>query len=106
MVDVLEEKKAEDIVLLDLREVSDVTDYFVICSGASERQLRTLADEAERAAKERHGRRPRRVEGRAESGWVLVDFGDVVMHAFSEALRQFYALEKLWQRGRVVVRIK
>lgn len=105
-MDALEDKKAEDIVLLDIREVTDFTDYFVICSGTSDRQLKALVDSTEETAKAKFSVNPRSVEGRAESGWVLVDFGDVVVHAFTEELREFYGLEELWQRGRMVVRIK
>ncbi len=105
-MDALEEKKAEDIVLLDIREVSDFTDYFVICSGTSDRQLKALVDGTEDIAKKKFNLNPRSVEGRPDSGWVLIDFGDVVVHAFSEDLRKFYALEELWRQGRVVVRIK
>jgi ribosome-associated protein len=89
------DKKAENVQLLDLRELSGFTDFFVICSGTSDRQLQSIADGIEfhlRSA----GLEALSTEGYAEGRWILMDFGDVVVHIFLEALREYYDLESLW----------
>lgn len=106
IVEALEEKQAEDILLLDIRAQTPFFEYFVICSGASERQLKALVEGSTEAAKKKHERSPRSIEGLPEDGWVLMDFGDVVVHAFSQNKREYYDLEELWGEGKVVVRIK
>lgn len=106
LVDVLEEKKAEDIVLLDLRGHCSFTDYFVICTGASERQLAALADAVDEAARKRHRLKAPRVQGHAAGGWLLIDFGDAVVHIFSAGQRRHYRLEEFWHAARVVLRIQ
>lgn len=103
LVNTLEQKKGEDILLLDLAGVATFTDLFVICSGGSERTLKALSNEARRVVKEKHDRRPLQVEGDSKSGWILLDYGGVILHLFSPALRDFYALEQLWAEGRVVL---
>jgi ribosome-associated protein len=104
VVDAAADKKAQDIILLDVRGVASFTDYFVICSGSSERQIRAIADGIEEALS-RQGVQPFRREGKPADGWVLLDLSDVVVHIFAPASRAFYSLEKLWERGRVVVRL-
>jgi ribosome-associated protein len=89
------EKRAEDTVVLDLQGLSGVADYFLVCSARSVTQADTIA-EAVRVALKAEGVRPRHREGTAESGWLLLDYGDVVVHVFLEATRGFYALERLW----------
>ncbi len=89
------EKKALDVAALDLQGLSSIADYFLICSARSTTQADTVA-EAVRVALRAHGVRPRHTEGSAESGWLLLDYGDVVVHVFLEATRGFYALERLW----------
>lgn len=101
----LEDKKGEDILLLDIHEVSSFADYFVICTGTSDRMLDALSDAALAAARQQHGARGR-VEGNAQSGWLLVDFGALVLHLFSPARRDYYQLETLWNQGKVVLRLK
>jgi len=91
-----DDKKARDIVELDLREVLGYTDYFVICSGASERQVKAIHDGIHLGMKDAHGLLPRRVEGLGESRWVLMDYLDVVVHVFTPETRAFYRLEQLW----------
>jgi ribosome-associated protein len=103
LVDILEEKKAEDILLLDLIGECSFTDYFVICSGPSERTLRALSEEIRTRMKSEYDGLVASVEGEAESGWILVDFGDVIVHIFSEPIRGYYDLEEFWGNGRVVV---
>jgi ribosome-associated protein len=102
----LEEKKGEDILLLDLVGVCAFTDFFIIASGSSDRMLKALLEEVERKAKSELGYRAMGVEGDAESGWILVDFGDVVVHLFSPPVRAYYQLEELWNEGRVLVRLQ
>jgi ribosome-associated protein len=106
LVATLEDKKAEDIVLLDLRGHSIFTDFFVICTGTSERQLGALADAIHEVARKTHRLKAPRVEGHAASGWMLIDFGSVIVHAFSAAQRKRYKLEELWQDGKVLLRIQ
>jgi ribosome-associated protein len=90
------DKKALDIVEIDLRSVIDYTDYFVICSGTSDRQVKAICDGIHAGLKHAHGVSPRRVEGLAQARWVLMDYLDVVVHVFVPELREFYALERLW----------
>lgn len=106
LVDVLAAKKGEDIVLLDLMGVCSFTDYFVLCTGASERTVKALADDLALQAKRSLERPAYAIEGRAESGWVLMDFGGVVVHIFSDATRRYYALESLWAEGRRLLHIR
>jgi ribosome-associated protein len=105
VVEVLDERKGEDILLLDLRVAGAFTDAFVICTGGSERTLRALADELERQLRSHLSRSPLHVEGDAQSGWVLLDYGPVVVHLFSPRLRSYYRLEDLWKEGKVLLRI-
>jgi ribosome-associated protein len=90
-----EDRKAVDLKVLHLQKVSDFTDYFMICSGASERQVQAIADAVQE--KLRDGRvRPLHVEGYNRALWVLLDYGDLVVHVFQEEPRRYYALERLW----------
>ncbi len=95
------DKKATDIRILDLGELLGITDFFVLVSTSNERQLRTVVDEVERKTAA-GGRKPRRREGTAETGWMLLDYGEVVVHAFTEQQREYYALERLWRDAPVV----
>jgi len=104
IVELAEDKKAADIVLLDLAGLTTIADYFIICSGGSERQLGAIADgilEALRAEKVR----PIGREGQPASHWVLVDFGSVVVHIFTPPERDFYQLEKHWSEARTILRV-
>jgi ribosome-associated protein len=89
------DKKAENVKILDLTDLSGFTDYFVICSGMSDRQVQAIADSVE-FAMEQSGRETLSSEGYSEGRWVLMDFGDVVVHVFLDALREYYDLENLW----------
>jgi ribosome-associated protein len=89
------DKKAIDLTVLDVQGVSSVTDYFLVCSGRSAPHVKTIADAIREELKE-DGVRPLHAEGQAESGWVLLDYGDVLMHVFLEDTRAYYALERLW----------
>jgi len=89
------DKKAADLTVLDVQGVSTVTDYFLVCSGKSTPHVRTIIDAIRTELKE-DGIRPLHAEGRPESGWVLLDYGDVLVHVFLEDTRAYYALERLW----------
>lgn len=91
-----DDKKAEDIVILDVREVSSVTDYFVIASGTSEPHLRAIVDEIRDRLRERHELRPRAVDGTLQTAWVVLDYFDVIVHVMRQDLRDHYDLETLW----------
>ena len=106
LVDALEAKKADDILLMDLREVCSFADYFILASGASERTLDALAEDAVRTVKQSKPSSPPAVEGGSASGWILIDCGDVVVHLFSSAMRKYYRLEELWKAGKVVVHLQ
>jgi ribosome-associated protein len=90
------DKKAIDLVELDLREVLGYTDYFLICSGNTGRQAKAIHDGILEGLKHDHGTLPRRVEGSAQAGWILMDYLDVVVHIFTPETREFYRLEQLW----------
>jgi ribosome-associated protein len=105
IVEIAEDKQASDIVLLDIRSLTTIADYFVICSGASERQLTAINRDIVDSLKE-YKLRPLRVEGRAESGWIVLDYGDVIVHIFSPSVREYYDLEELWAEAVPVVRIQ
>ena len=92
-----EEKKAHDLVVLDLREVASFTDYFVIASGTNVRQVQAVADEVQEQLRKQLGVRPARVEGYNSAEWVLLDYGDFILHVFEEKSRRFYDLERLWR---------
>ena len=91
-----EDRKATDIVVLDLRKAAGFTDFFVICSGSNPRQIRAIAD-AVMEALAAEGAKPAHVEGYDRSEWVLIDYGDVVLHIFAADDREFYRLEEFWQ---------
>jgi len=105
VVEVAGDKQASDIVLLDVREVCSFASYFVMCSGDSERQIKTIYDDVEQALK-KDGVLPRHREGTLDSGWLLFDFGDVIVHIFSPAEREYYRLDELWSRAVPVIRIQ
>ncbi len=89
-------KKAENIVILDVREISSVTDYFVIASGTSEPHLRAIVDEITEKLRDDYGVRPRAVDGTLQAAWVVLDFFDVIVHIMRHDVRERYDLETLW----------
>jgi|ERR1043166_4910306 ribosome-associated protein len=91
-----EEKKAEDIAILDVRELSSVTDYFVIASGTSEPHLRAIVDEITDKLRDEHGVRPKAIDGTLQTAWVVLDFFDVIVHVMRGDVRDRYDLETLW----------
>jgi len=100
-IDAAESKKAQDVKVLDLREVTSFTDYFVICSSASARQAKAIADEIGKALK-KIGELPVSAEGYDSGEWILLDYGDFIVHIFSEPARAYYDLERLWRHARSV----
>jgi ribosome-associated protein len=101
-VDIASDKKASDIILLDIREVSTFADYFVICSGNNRRQIQAIADAIDEQLGELGAKALHR-EGIAEAGWILLDFGDVIVHIFGPKEREYYRLESLWNEAKTVV---
>lgn len=101
IVDALDAAKARDIVVLDVRKVSDFTDYMVIASGTSTRHVQSTADKVIESLRT-HGRRTAGVEGMDIGEWVLLDFGEAVVHVMHPQTRDFYNLEKLWSEGKKV----
>jgi len=104
-VNVIADKKGENVLLLDIREITVVADYFVIASAASSRQMRAIISAIAHATKQELEIRPLRVEGGTDVNWALVDYGGVVVHLFSHEAREYYDLEGLWNRGKVIVNI-
>ena len=100
--DAMAEKKGNDIVLLDVGDLLQITEVFVIATGTSRPQVQTLCEAVEERLKQ-VGRRPLRDEGRSEAEWVLLDFGDFVVHVFQPEYREFYGLERLWGDAERVV---
>ncbi len=98
-------KQAIDIVLLDTKRVCSFADYFVICSGDSERQIKTIYEEIGYILKNA-GILPHHHEGTIGSGWLLIDFGDVIVHIFTSFEREYYQLDRLWHQASTVVRIQ
>lgn len=90
-------KQAQDIVVLDVSKLIVITDYFVICTATSSRQIRSVVEEIERVLREQLGVRPARREGEGDAGWWLLDYIDVVVHVFGPDERAFYDLERLWR---------
>jgi ribosome-associated protein len=88
--------KAQEIVELDLRGVLGYTDYFVVATGGTDRQVKAVHDRIHEGMKKEHGLLPRRVEGASEARWILMDYYDVIIHIFTPEAREFYRLEQLW----------
>ena len=95
-VGAVREKKAEDVVVLDLRKTGAFTDYFVICTGGNPRQMTAIADSVQNTLRQTLGERPTLAEGIDRSEWILLDYFNVVVHIFSRERRAFYGLERLW----------
>jgi ribosome-associated protein len=96
VAEIASDRKAIDIRVLDLRGIVGYTDFFVICSGNSERQTKAIHDAVYQTLKDEQGLLPRRSEGSRESRWILLDYLDCVVHIFTPAAREFYRLENLW----------
>jgi len=104
-VEAVADKQASEIVLLDVRGVCSFADYFVICSGESERQISAIYDEVGHRLKQ-EGILPHHREGTIDSGWLLLDFGDIIVHIFAPVEREYYQLAELWSQATPVLRIQ
>lgn len=102
-ISALEDKKAEDISIIDISEVSVLADYFLIASGNNRNQVQAMADKVEEVLG-RAGFHPRQVEGYQNANWILMDYGDLVIHVFDQENRLFYDLERIWRDGQLVER--
>jgi len=96
-----ESKKATDILVLDLTGITSFADFFVICTGANQRQVQAIADEVNLQLKRRAGELPISVEGYDQAEWVLADYGDLLVHVFSSKAREYYGLERLWRGAKL-----
>jgi len=105
VVEAASDKKAIDIVLLDAREACSFADYFVICSGDTNKQIGAIRDEVGHVLK-KEGVLPHHYEGTVDSGWLLLDYNDVIVHIFAPTEREQYQLDKLWSQAAPVVRIQ
>lgn len=105
IIEIAESKQAGDIVLLDMNGVSNMADYFVVMSASNNRQLEALADEIVRVFKRTAGK-IHKIEGKVDSGWILLDWGDVIVHILTQEQREHYALDELWQKAKTVLRIQ
>jgi len=99
--EVCDEKKAKEIIVLDVRKITSISDYFIVCSTSNERQARAIADDM-RVRMKGLGKREMGVEGIEDARWVLQDFGDIVLHIFHESQREFYDIEGLWADAKQV----
>ncbi|HKY04363.1 MAG TPA: ribosome silencing factor [Blastocatellia bacterium] len=90
------DKKATEIVVLDLRKVASFTEFFVICTGTNQRQVQAISNSVEEKLR-LSGKRPRHIEGYSSAEWILLDYGDFIVHVFSSSARRFYDLERLWR---------
>lgn len=97
----LEEKKGQDIKVIDIRDISVIADHFVISHGTNPSQIEALIDEV-KSELAKNGYEPLRIEGRGSTGWVLLDYGDLIVHIFSEENRNYYNLERLWRDGKLI----
>ena len=100
-VQALEDKKAEDLTILDISGVSVIADYFIIASGNNRNQVQATADNAEEALG-RAGYEPKQIEGYQSANWILMDYKDIILHIFSEEDRSFYDLERIWRDGKQI----
>lgn len=105
VAEVASDRLASDITVLDISELSTIADVFVVCSADNVRQLNALREEVTVQLRD-HKVNPRRVEGQAESGWILMDYGDVIVHLFTSEQRDFYRLEELWSEAPTLLKIQ
>ncbi len=104
-MEIASDKQAGNIVLLDVRGLCSFADFFVICSGDSQRQIHTILEDIEKSLK-KEGVLPHHLEGAPDTGWLLLDYGDVIVHIFSAEERDYYKLDELWDQAKTVVSIQ
>lgn len=97
----LDEKKALDLKIIDIAEVSTIADYFVIASGSNQNQVQAMVDNVEEKLA-KAGYEPKQIEGTRSSSWILMDYGDLIVHVFNEENRLFYDLERIWRDGKLI----
>ncbi len=102
IVELVEDKQAHDIMLLDIRPQTTIADYFIICTADNDRQMRAIIDHIDEKISIEHGLNPR-IEGSTDTGWVVLDYRDIVVHIFSQSQREYYRLERLWSKAMPVV---
>lgn len=102
----MDDRQAADIMMLDIRPVSLITDYFVIGTGETRRQISAITDSILETVREKSGTKPLATEGTGESGWVILDYGGVVIHIFAPQEREYYGLEQFWKDATLIVRIQ
>ncbi|MCI9162833.1 MAG: ribosome silencing factor [Lachnospiraceae bacterium] len=100
-IQALEDKKGEDIRIIDIREVSVLADYFIIASGSNANQVQAMTDNVEEVLG-KAGYEPKQIEGYRSANWILMDYGDIIVHVFCREDRLFYDLERIWRDGRIV----
>ena len=100
-VEALEDRKAEDVKVIDIREVSTIANFFVIADGTNPNQIQAMRDAADEALY-KAGLKAKQVEGNRDSTWILMDYGDIIVHIFSKEDRLFYDLERIWRDGKVI----
>ncbi len=100
-VDALEDKKAEDVKVIDIREVSSIADYFIIANGSNQNQLGAMQDAVDEAMY-KSGLHAKQIEGNQNSTWILIDYNDIIVHLFSKEDRLFYDLERIWKDGKII----
>lgn len=100
-VEALEDRKAEDVKVIDIREISPIADYFIIANGTNQNQIQAMRDAADEALY-KAGLTVKRVEGNQNSTWILMDYGDIIIHIFSKEDRLFYDLERVWRDGKEI----
>lgn len=105
LVNAIADRKGSDIMMLDVRPVSLLADYFIICSGDTERQVKAITDEIQERAR-KSGFKPLQIEGTPASGWVVLDYGSIIAHIFMPVQRDYYQLERLWSDAPLVVSIQ
>ncbi len=100
-VEALEDKKANDVRIIDIEKISTIADYFIIAGGTNRNQVQAMSDEVEEKLG-RAGTVPKHIEGYASANWILMDYGDIVIHIFDEENRLFYDLERIWRDGKSI----
>lgn len=103
VVDAIENKKGTDIMVIDLRGISGLTDYFVIATGSSEPNIKAIADEVDDKL-EALGRKRIGIEGYSQANWILLDYGDIIIHVFHKDTREFFGLDQMWNHAKVLLR--